>query len=79
MIVEHPELVAERVVRLAKVVGRERVIGERGLRICIDAVGQRAAGDRARDRLGQVSEPGGRRPDRQPRAVAREGAAPAHR
>jgi 5-methyltetrahydropteroyltriglutamate--homocysteine methyltransferase len=27
LVVEHPELVAERIVRLAKVVGRERVIG----------------------------------------------------
>ena len=26
MIVEHPDLVAERIVRLAKIVGRERVI-----------------------------------------------------
>ena len=56
--------------RAAREHGRPRARdGERGLRLCIDDVGRRAAGDRARDRLGQVRKPGRRRPARQPRAV----------
>ncbi len=36
-VVEHPELVAQRLVRLAELVGRERVIGEHRLRLRADA------------------------------------------
>ena len=61
VIVEHPELVAERIVRLAGVVGRERVMASSDCGFASTLVANGAARDRARDRVGQVREPGRRR------------------
>ena len=69
VIVEHPELVAERVLRLARVVGRERVMASSDCGFASTINRRRAAGDRARDRLGEVRKPGRRRASRQPRLV----------
>ena len=55
--VEHPELVAERIVRYAEVVGRERVIAGTDCGFGTSAWGRKVD---AQDRLGQAAIPGGR-------------------
>ena len=70
VIVEHPELVAERILRLAAIVGRERVMASSDCGFASTLNPGRAAGDRARDRLGQIPEPRRGRAARQSGAVA---------
>ena len=66
-LVEHPELIAERIVRFARIVGRENVIAGRRLRLRrLGHPVQRHAPERG---LAQVRRAGGRRPPRDPAAL----------
>ena len=69
VIVEHPELVAERILRLARIVGRERVIAGTDCGFASTLVPGATPGGRARDRLGEVQEPRRGRAARVPGAV----------
>ena len=69
VVVEHPELVAERIVRLAGVVGRERVMASTDCGFASTLVRDRAAGDRAGDRVGEARQPRRRRAAREQGAV----------
>ena len=65
--VEHPELVAERIVRFADIVGRERVIA--GTRLRIRHL-RRLRPDRPGHRLPEARRSRRRRPHRKPQALA---------